>query len=119
MTVIKYKFYRNKFNHLIRVSKRGYFHDYFGKNLQNMKKTWEALNNLLNRKTKKSRHVNAIKDFNNGNKINRNPQRIANILNEHFASVGEKLASKIPASGDPRDFLNKTNLERVLSCLSL
>ena len=49
------------------------------KNLQNMKKTWEALNNLLNRKTKKSRHVNAIKDFNNGNKINRNPQRIANI----------------------------------------
>ena len=59
-------------------------------NLQNMKKTWEALNNLLNRKTKKSRHVNAIKDFNNGNKIKRNPQRIANILNEHFASVGEK-----------------------------
>ena len=73
-----------------------------------MKKTWEALNNLLNRKTKKSRHVNAIKDFNNGNKINRNPQRIANILNEHFASVGEKLASKIPASGDHRDFLKKT-----------
>ena len=80
----------NKINHLIRISKRGYFHDYFEKNLQNMKKTWEALNNLLNRKTKKSRHVNAIKDFNNGNKINRNPQRIANILNEHFASVGEK-----------------------------
>ena len=64
----KYKFYRNKINHLIRISKRGYFHDYFEKNLQNMKKTWEALNNLLNRKTKKSRHVNAIKDFNNGNK---------------------------------------------------
>ena len=115
----KYKFYRNKINHLIRIIKRGYFHDYFEKNLQNMKKTWEALNNLLNRKTKKSRHVNAIKDFNNGNKINRNPQRIANILNEHFASVGEKLARKIPASGDPRDFLKKTNLQRVLSCLSL
>ena len=45
-----------------------------------MKKTWEALNNLLNRKTKKSRHVNAIKDFNNANMIKRNPQRIANIL---------------------------------------
>ena len=67
-----------------------------------MKKTWEALNNVLNCKTKKSRHVNAIKDFNNGNMINRNPQRIANILNEHFASVGEKLASKIPASADQK-----------------
>ena len=27
----KYKFYRNKINHLIRISKRGYFHDYFEK----------------------------------------------------------------------------------------
>ena len=75
-----------------------------------MKKTWEALNNLLNRKTTKSRQVNAIKDFNNGSKICRNPQRLANtpnILNEYFASVGEELASKIPASGDHRDFLKK------------
>ena len=30
------------------------------------------------------------------------------ILNEHFASVGEKLASKIPAFGDHRDFLKIT-----------
>ena len=73
-----------------------------------MKKTWVALNNLLNRKTKKSLQVNAIEDFNNGNKINRNPQRTANLLNEHFASVGEKLVSKIPTSGDHREFLKKT-----------
>ena len=33
-----------------------------------MKKTWEALNNLLNRKTKESRQVNAIKDFNRNHK---------------------------------------------------
>ena len=33
------------------------------KDLMNMKKAWEALNNLLNRKTENSRHVNAIKDF--------------------------------------------------------
>ena len=32
------------------------------KKLTNMKKTGEALNNLLNRKTKKSRHVNVIKE---------------------------------------------------------
>ena len=34
------------------------------------------------------------------------------ILNQHFASVGEKLASKIPPSGDHRDFLKKRNLQR-------
>ena len=27
----KYKFYGNKINHLIRISKRGYFHGYFEK----------------------------------------------------------------------------------------
>ena len=72
-----------------------------------MKKTWETLNNLLNRKTKKSRHVNAIKDFNHGKKICCNPHGITNILNEHFVSVGEKLVSKIPVSGHHRDFLKK------------
>ena len=61
----------------------------------------------MNHETKKSQHLNAIEDFNNRNKINHNPQRIANILNEHFASVGEKLVSTIPASGDYRDFLKK------------
>ena len=80
-----------------------------------MKKTQEALNNLLNRrKTKKSQHGNAIKDFNHGKKIWRNPHRIANILNEHFASVGEKLASKIPVSGDHRDFLKKNEIPSEL-----
>ena len=47
-------------------------------------------------------------------RLNRNPQRIANILNEHFASVGEKLASKIPASGDHRDFLKKKKISSEL-----
>ena len=44
-----------------------------------MKKAWEAFNNLVNRKTKKSGQVNTIKGINNSNKINCNPQRIADI----------------------------------------
>ena len=84
----KYKFYRNEINHLISISKRGYFHNHFEKNFTNMKTTWEALNNLLNRRTRESRQVNAIKDFNNGNKINRYPQRIdhsRNTITDHNA----------------------------------
>ena len=85
----------------------------------NMKKTWEALNIYWIIKLKKSQQVNAIKDFNAGTKINCNPERIANMLKEHFASVGKKLVCKIPASGDHHDFLQKRNLQRVLSRLSL
>ena len=58
-----------------------------------------------------SRHVNMIKDFNNGNKINRNPQRIANTLNEHFASVGEKSGVKLKMSALPNN-----NSHRLYSC---
>ena len=50
----KYKFYRNKINHLIQISKRRYVYDYFDIKLTNMKKTWEALNNNNNSENAKT-----------------------------------------------------------------
>ena len=35
----------------------------------------------------------ARKDFKNNNEVSRDPTRIPNILNEHFATVGQKLAN--------------------------
>lgn len=92
----KYKLYRNKICNLIHSSKKQYFYEYLDTNLSNMKKTWEGINKILNRKSKNSKPINAIKDFNNNNKVTRDPSRISNVLNDHFASVGEKLLSKIP-----------------------
>ena len=63
-----------------------------------MKKTWEGINNLLNRKKGKSKQVTAIQDSKNDNKVTRDSSRISNIFNEHFASVGPKLAHKLPQS---------------------
>ena len=40
--------------------------------------------------------ISALKDFNNRNKIVKDGSRISNILNEHFATVGNKLANKLP-----------------------
>lgn len=37
-----------------------------------------------------------MKDPSQGNRLNRNPARIANILNEHFATIGNRLANKLP-----------------------
>ena len=42
--------YRNKITNLIRMSKKRYYQDYFENNITNMKKTLEAINNLINRK---------------------------------------------------------------------
>ena len=62
-----------------------------------MKKTWEGINDVLHHR-KKTKLITALKDPNNGNKIVKEPSQIPNILNELFASVGNRLASKIPTS---------------------
>ena len=73
-----------------------------------MKKTWKGIINLLNRKSKKAKSVNAL----NYNKVTRGLTRIPNILNVHFATVGKRLASRIPPTQkcftDFQDFLRKT-----------
>ena len=42
----KCKLYRNKLLSLTRLSKKLYYHTYFEENLNNMKKTWEGINQL-------------------------------------------------------------------------
>ena len=91
----KYKYYRNKICSLIRLSKKIYYQDYFERHKTNMKKTWEGINDVLHRR-KKTKIITAIKDPNKSNKIVKEPSQVANILNDHFSSVGNRLASTIP-----------------------
>ena len=55
-----------------------------------MTKTWDGKNDILHRK-KKIKLITALKEPNNGNNIMEEPSQIPNILNEHFASVGNRL----------------------------
>ena len=104
----KYKFYRNKICSLTRISKKQYFFEYFQANINNMKKTWIGINNLLNRKNKRNKLICALKDFKNNNEVSRDPTCIPNILNEHFATVGQKLASQLPSTAKCfTDFVGK------------
>ena len=44
---LKYKIYRNSIVTLTRASKRLYYHTYFSSNLNNMKKTWDGIRDLI------------------------------------------------------------------------
>ncbi len=57
----KYKLYRNKITTLTRFSKKSYFHEYFNNNLANMRKTWEGINNLINRKRENRKTIIALR----------------------------------------------------------
>ena len=85
---VKYKMCRNKICTLTRISKQQYYTKFFNDSLTNLKKTWEGINSILARKSNNSKLISSIKDPDDNNSISSNPNRIANILNKHVASVG-------------------------------
>jgi hypothetical protein len=92
-----YKYYRNKITILTRLSKKANYTKYFEDNLVNTKKTWEGINNLINRKRKNSKHITSLR-CPKRNILSSNASEFPNIFNKHFSSVGHELTSKMQNS---------------------
>lgn len=60
-----------------------------------MNKTWEGISERLHRQKKNLKAITALKDLKNNNKLLKEASQFPNILNEHFASVGNMLAGKM------------------------
>ena len=58
----EYKLYRNKLSLLTRLSKRNYYNSFFELNRNNMKATWEGINNLTSSSKKKVNQISIIKN---------------------------------------------------------
>ena len=75
-----------------------------------MKKTWEGINNVLARKLNSTKPITSIKVLTESDSVTCDQRTIANVLNDHFASVGPKLANKLPTvQRNYFDFMNRTN----------
>ena len=59
-----------------------------------MKNTWDGINDLINRKKRKSCKISGLKDTETG-QIIREPSVLPNLLNKNFASIGHKLGTDI------------------------
>ena len=68
------------------MSKKSYYQDYFENNITNMKKTWEAINNLINRKKSKQETVTKI-SCPVKNELISSPTEIPNIFNKHLSYI--------------------------------
>ena len=95
----KYKKYRNILTTVLRKAKQMHHDAQFERDKHNSKKTWNHINELLN---KKSTSQNATKiqtlerKDTNGTSTNvTTPFEIANTFNDFFANIGINLASKI------------------------
>ena len=84
----KFKQYRNKLNHLLRITKKRYYKTKF-----EARQTWALINEVINKKKSASILPDA---FIHNNEEITDPVEIANKFNEYFTNVGPNLASKIP-----------------------
>ena len=93
-----YKKYRNKLNHLIPIAKKNYYCEKFSQAQNDIKSTWNTINQLLDKQNSKSFLPRLFLNDNN-EEIN-DPNLIANNFNEFFVNVGLKLAKKFSYDTD-------------------
>ena len=99
----KFKLYRNKINHLLKLSKRQYYNDYFNVNISDSRRIWKGIRRLvilkpqtLSKPTKLILNNSEICDS----------KSIANAFNNYFANIGNNLTCNIPKVNKcPSDYL--------------
>jgi len=96
----KYKAYRNLLSRLKFRAKNNYYADLAVQYGNDKSKIWRLVKEI----TKKKRNTNnSIKSINDKNGLKlQHPKLIANSLNEHFSTIGEKMASTLEKGSNPQ-----------------
>ena len=81
----KYKIYRNKLKHILNVSKKIYYNEYFSYHVNNVKATWRGIKQLISFKGGKLSFPNRLIV---GDDILTDAKSIANAFNKYFSSIG-------------------------------
>ena len=101
----QYKNLRNTITDEKRRNKKAHFAEKFIENKANSSKIWKEIRSLVNLKPTKS---STIKILDENKNITSDSQKIANIFNEHYATLGSKVQQKIPTQdGDFNYYLDK------------
>ena len=87
----KYKALKNEVTLLTRNSKTNYYHNYFSRNKENLRKTWQAIKEIINIKSKASIDITCIS---NGTEYITDPTLIANKFNKFYTSIAENILKK-------------------------
>ena len=91
------------FNKIVRAGKKLYYEHRFEAHKNNIKKTWQILNEITKKTKDKSSVIEEIKI---GDKLVSDPEEIANTFNEFFATIGDKNAEKLaPTNKKPENYL--------------
>ena len=89
---LKYKRFKNKLNHSIRIAKRLYYEQQLDRNKSNCKKTWNILNEIINKRNQTRRLPST---FVTDNQECSDPLLIADQFCKYFSNFGPNLVRKI------------------------
>jgi hypothetical protein len=84
----RWKFYRNKVSSLCMKAKKKFLDNFFERNLNDPRKTWQQINQILGKQSKQdsSDQINVLID--NGETIT-DKKLIANIMNNHYINISK------------------------------
>ena len=91
----RFKFYRNKLSHLIKLSKRSYYNNFFSVHVKNGKRICQGIKQIVQINPQVNQSISKIVLENC--EIT-DPKAIANAFNNYFANIGGNLASSIPSA---------------------
>lgn len=95
--------FKNRIKSVIQKAKREYFNNYFIRNKNNLKKTWDMLKNI----TSNHKSRNLVKNIIKNGILLSNDFDIAEAFNEYFTQIASNLESNLPLSPvDPLNYLN-------------
>ena len=78
--------------------------------MNDMKKTWSGINEIMGRNKRKSKPIVGLKRL-NGSGVAQNAAELPNVLNDFFSTVGPKLAANVPdANCHHKEYLANFNL---------
>ena len=102
-----YKKFRKKVVSEIRENKIEYYNRYFTFHNSNMKKMWSGIRSIINMNNKAGSSISHL--THNGKEIS-DPMKMANIFNNYFVNVAQKIDEKIPRTRkSPLDYLTSRN----------
>ena len=81
---VKYSKFRNKYNYLIKLSRKKYYHDKLTSVSSSLKQTWTLIKSVISSKHSNNNPI-SIKD--STGKTTNNPQSIVNKFNDFFTNI--------------------------------
>ena len=93
----KYKNLKNELTELTRQSKKAYYDKYFTDNMNNLKKVWQGIKDIINIKTKTLDHPTCLLSE---DKNISNPSEMAGTFNKFFTSIADNILKERKYTGN-------------------